>query len=458
MPAFEIPEKFLVAFSFAGEQRDLVQSIASTVQECLGERTVFFDTWYEHYIVGFDTDLQLQKIYHERSVLVVPCISSHYGNKPWTRAEYEAIRALKMQLSGGNDMDRLRILPLRVGDGDVPGIFMNTICPDIRKKPVSDTVQLIVNRLRLLQPLPSSIPRGSQTQSHVHRVYLAECTPDLDDVTKPVNRKRLQAFLEDAGWTVLPTSPYPNESTEYTSLLEKDLRECLAFIQLLGPYPWRRGDFDRLQNKAAEALGIRRLRYCSCSESDLMNVEESHKQFIMESTVIRGSFEDFKAYVKRELSVLAQHHDRGGYEDLKADNPPLVRVVVRSANPDPLWEKAFQWIYEEEKILSDQLGPGESFEEKHRADPCHGFMIVCDADALQDGPLSPREYLQQCRLIQISEKIAARRPPVAVVYWPPPPPAWAKLVRCTPQRLHQVEGNAPDKLVEFFAQVRQVAQ
>ena len=97
----EIPEKFLVAFSFAGEQRDLVQSIATAVQERLGEGTVFFDEWYEYYIAGSDADLKLQKIYHERSVLVVLCVSSQYGNKPWTRAEYEAIRALKMQLSAG---------------------------------------------------------------------------------------------------------------------------------------------------------------------------------------------------------------------------------------------------------------------------------------------------------------------------------------------------------------------
>ena len=223
MPASEIPEKFLVAFSFAGEQRDLVQSIATAVQERLGEGTVFFDEWYEYYIAGSDADLKLQKIYHERSVLVVLCVSSQYGSKPWTRAEHEAIRALNMQLSGGNERDRGRILPLRVGDGDVPGILMNAICPDIRKKLPSETVQLIVNRLRLLQPQPGFVSRVSQTQRNVHRVYLAECTPDLDDATKPVNRKRLQAFLEDLGWTVLSPLQYPNE--EYLSLLERDLKE-----------------------------------------------------------------------------------------------------------------------------------------------------------------------------------------------------------------------------------------
>src|SRR5262249_50045770 len=154
MPASEIPEKFLVAFSFAGEQRDLVQSIATAVQERLGEGTVFFDEWYEYYIAGSDADLKLQKIYHERSVLVVPCVSSQYGSKPWTRAEHEAIRALKMQLSGGNETDRLRLLPLRVGDGDVPRIFMNAICPDIRKKLPRETAHLLRERLRVLAPQP----------------------------------------------------------------------------------------------------------------------------------------------------------------------------------------------------------------------------------------------------------------------------------------------------------------
>ena len=30
----------------------------------------------------------------------------------------------------------------------------------------------------------------------------------------------------------------------------------------------------------------------------------------------------------------------------------LVRVVIRSPTPDPLWEKVFQWIYDQEHIDS----------------------------------------------------------------------------------------------------------
>jgi len=67
MAARKLPEdeKFLVAFSFSGEQRDLVRSIAEAVEKKLGPSTVFLDEWYEYYIAGNDGDLKLQNIYSE---------------------------------------------------------------------------------------------------------------------------------------------------------------------------------------------------------------------------------------------------------------------------------------------------------------------------------------------------------------------------------------------------------
>jgi hypothetical protein len=154
MFARELPERFLVAFSFAGEQRDLVRSIAEAVEVRLGTGTIFFDEWFEYYIAGDDADLRLQEVYSKRAILVVPCVSTHYGDKPWTQAEYKAIRGLQLQLYGtpAQDPARLRILPLRVGDGDVPGIFENTICPDARQKALGDVVQLIFDRLHFIDP------------------------------------------------------------------------------------------------------------------------------------------------------------------------------------------------------------------------------------------------------------------------------------------------------------------
>jgi hypothetical protein len=46
MPIREVPEKSLVAFSLAGEQRELVRAIAETVEAQLGRGTVFLDEWF----------------------------------------------------------------------------------------------------------------------------------------------------------------------------------------------------------------------------------------------------------------------------------------------------------------------------------------------------------------------------------------------------------------------------
>jgi hypothetical protein len=450
MSARDVPERFLVAFSFAGEQRDLVRQIAEAVEQRLGRGMVFYDDWFEHYIAGDDADLRLQSLYTKRAALVVSCISERYGGKPWTRAEHRAIRALQMQLDGSTDSkDAYRILPLRVGDGDVEGVPFNTICPDARNKPVAQTAELIVSRLRLIVPVPAIEPPAAQPL-----VYLAECTPDLDDPEKPINRGRMKAFLEELGWTVLPSIEYPVE--DYSSLLAADLSQCLAFVQLLGPYPWKRGGFDRLQDQAAASLPIARFRFRS-SEIDLAQVDAAQREFLTGADVMATGFEDFKSHVEKELKVLAQRRVRSAEED-EGETPPLVLVAIHSSDPEPLWDRIFQWLYEEEGIDAYQLKPGETLETKHRGEPCHGFLIVCDGTALENGAHSPRDDMEQCRLIQMKEKSASKRPPVALVYWPPPPPLWARLLRCTPLKLHRILGDAPTKLRDFAAEVRKVAQ
>jgi hypothetical protein len=148
-----VPEKFLVAFSFAGEERELVRAIAEEVERQLGTSTVFLDEWFEYYIAGDDSDLRLQKIYGDRCEMVVVGVSETYGTKPWTLAEHAAVRARSMKLRASNlDSDKHRILPIRVGDGDVAGILFNSIAPEARGKPISKTAALIVNKLHLVLP------------------------------------------------------------------------------------------------------------------------------------------------------------------------------------------------------------------------------------------------------------------------------------------------------------------
>jgi len=161
----QLPERFLVSFSFAGEQRGLVRAIAEATELSLGEGAVFFDEWYEHWLAGADADLKLQDIYGARSLLAVVCVAERYSGKPWTMAEHEAIRARLMQARASTDPHaRDAILPIRVGDGEVPGVLFNSIVPDVRGRTAQQSAAMIVARLRLLQPGVASGPINTATR------------------------------------------------------------------------------------------------------------------------------------------------------------------------------------------------------------------------------------------------------------------------------------------------------
>lgn len=149
MAVRDVPTRFAVAFSLAGEQRQRVLPIAQEVEAILGRSTVFYDDWYEHWIAGTDADLLLQELYERGAELVVVCVSGAYAYKPWTRTEHRAVRARLMKAATMED--RHQILPVRVGDGEVDGVLFNEIVPDLRHKTVVEAAELIVARLNLIR-------------------------------------------------------------------------------------------------------------------------------------------------------------------------------------------------------------------------------------------------------------------------------------------------------------------
>jgi len=145
----EVPARFAVAFSLAGEQREQALPIAQEVEAILGRSSVFYDNWYEHWIAGTNADLLLQDLYANKADLVVVFISGDYGEKSWTKTEHSAIRAMLM-----NDPSRRNhVLPLRLGDGQVEGVLGNEIVPDVRGRPASAVADLVISRLKLAREL-----------------------------------------------------------------------------------------------------------------------------------------------------------------------------------------------------------------------------------------------------------------------------------------------------------------
>lgn len=151
--------RFEIAISFAGPHRDKVRAIAERLSEAIdpgiedrSKGRVFFDEWFRHEILGSDMDVLLQNIYQDQSLMVVADLSEEHADRPWTQAEARAIRALRMQLDTARDETaRLRLLNIRFGDGDLPGVFNTEGWLDGIELPAEEITEVILKRRELLQ-------------------------------------------------------------------------------------------------------------------------------------------------------------------------------------------------------------------------------------------------------------------------------------------------------------------
>lgn len=177
--------RFEVALSFAGDgKRDLVRETAKHLENVLGPKRVFFDEWFEAEIAGFDAHAVLQRIYQCESRMVVACVCRHYADKPWTQDEWRAIQSLERRLrdARSGNIDRLRLLPLRFGDGDVDGLFDTAIVPDVRKRSARQIANLILKRLNELDTRARAWHRADQGRGKERRrtgdLQQARCQPN----------------------------------------------------------------------------------------------------------------------------------------------------------------------------------------------------------------------------------------------------------------------------------------
>ena len=157
----ELPDRFLVAFSFAGEQRDLIRRVAERVQHTLGPGNVFLDEWFEHYLAGPDADLRLQQIYGERCALAVVCVSGQQSGRRWNGAEWEAIRARQIEAKSrrmiATDWESC---PSALATAISRAFCSVTVTevPDVRGQSPDQIAELILRRLRQIIPRPMRQP------------------------------------------------------------------------------------------------------------------------------------------------------------------------------------------------------------------------------------------------------------------------------------------------------------
>jgi hypothetical protein len=136
--------QFDVAFSFPGEVRDLVKSVADSVETRVGPNAYFYDNNYVSQLARPSLDLLLQDIYRNRSKLIVVFISADYERKNWCGIEFRAIRDIIAERQHD------RIMFVRTGDGDVEGVFATDGYLDARKFSPQEIAGFIKERVDLL--------------------------------------------------------------------------------------------------------------------------------------------------------------------------------------------------------------------------------------------------------------------------------------------------------------------
>ncbi len=161
-----------------------------------------------------------------------------------------------------------------------------------------NTISLeIADTLKTLQQDPATPP--APTGPIVH---LAEVTEDLEPL-----RQDIAAYLKQAGINILPNSYYPRDAIRsFQDAVERDLRSCTLFVQLLSAVPGRKPaelpqGFSGLQYQLAQVArkDVLQWRNPDLNLNDVGDAEQ--RKLLSGSTVIAEGLEVFKQRVKEHV-------------------------------------------------------------------------------------------------------------------------------------------------------------
>lgn len=104
-----------VALSFAGEDRDYVEKIATILKSL--KINVFYDNFEQEMLWGKNLYTYLYDLYKDKAMYCVMFISKHYKEKLWTNHERKAIQERIF-----SEFDSDYLLPVRLDDTEIDGV------------------------------------------------------------------------------------------------------------------------------------------------------------------------------------------------------------------------------------------------------------------------------------------------------------------------------------------------
>lgn len=140
-----------VALSFAGEDRPVVDQLASALTD-EGVR-VFYDDYEQAELWGKDLYQHLQGVYRDRARYCVVFVSGAYAQKLWPRHELKQAQARAFTES------QEYILPVRLDDTEVPGLNATIGYIDLRHHTVDELNDVILQKLFGREVEPEDLPQ-----------------------------------------------------------------------------------------------------------------------------------------------------------------------------------------------------------------------------------------------------------------------------------------------------------
>lgn len=136
--------RFDVSFSFPGEVRSYVESIAAGVERIIGPNSYFYDNNYKAQLARPSLDTLLQDIYLNRSKLIVVFLCQKYQEKEWCGIEFRAIKEIIKA------KQNLKVMFIKMDEGKVDGVFSNDGYIDGRTHSPEEVAKFIHERVLLI--------------------------------------------------------------------------------------------------------------------------------------------------------------------------------------------------------------------------------------------------------------------------------------------------------------------
>lgn len=137
-----------MALSFAGEQRDYVEQVASILSS-KGIK-VFYDEFFKSQLWGTNLTEYLHRVYYVNSNFCIMFISKEYVSKAWPSQERRSAIAKQIEIADIREY----ILPIVFDDSEVPGFQLSNIgYLDCRKDRPEKVAELFIQKNDALRKL-----------------------------------------------------------------------------------------------------------------------------------------------------------------------------------------------------------------------------------------------------------------------------------------------------------------